>query len=83
MAAPSRPAEPPHRWVSTEVIKMLGASRSRTGWSRRTEVRMKFVPRSSGISILLYQNAINRPASGRKYSVHVCTVRISVAQPSA
>ena len=30
-AAPSRPAEPPHRWVSTEVTKMLGASRSRTG----------------------------------------------------
>lgn len=24
-AAPSRPAEPPQRWVSTEVMKMLGA----------------------------------------------------------
>ena len=66
MAAPSRPAEPPHRWVSTEVRKILGASRSRTGWSSRTEVKMKLVPRASGISILRYQSAIPTPASGSR-----------------
>ncbi len=41
---------------------------------------MKLVPRSSGISILLYQSAINRPTRGRKYSVQLYSDGVSVAQ---
>ena len=82
-AAPSRPAEPPHRCVSTEVTKMLGASRSRTGWFSRTEVRIKLVPRSSGISAFLYQNAMNTPTTGSRYSSQPCASRISPAHSSA
>ena len=62
---------------------MLGASRSRTGWFSRTEVRMKFVPRSSGISAFLYQNAMNTPAAGSRYSSQSCACCISPAQLSA
>ena len=62
---------------------MLGASRRRTGWFSRTDVKMKFVPRSSGISLFLYQNAMNTPASGRRYSSQSCCSRILPAQSSA
>ena len=41
------------------------------------------MPRSSGISILLYQNAMKTPTSGRKYSVQLCSCRVSVAHSSA
>ena len=68
-----------HRCVSTEVTKMLGASRSRTGWFSRTEVRIKLVPRSSGISAFLYQNAMKTPTTGSKYSSQSCVSRFSPA----
>ena len=44
--APSRPEEPPSRWVSTVAAKMRGAVRRRRGWFSRTATRTKLVPRS-------------------------------------
>ena len=43
-AAPSRPEEPPVRWVSTVARKMRGAVRRRMGAFSRTAMRTKLVP---------------------------------------
>ena len=46
-AAPSRPAEPPHRWVSTVPRKMAGSSQMDRGLPRWTASRMSLVPMPS------------------------------------
>ena len=43
-AAPSRPEEPPNRWVITVLIKINGAVRSRMGWPLRTANNTELVP---------------------------------------
>ena len=48
-AAPSRPAEPPTRWVMTVERKMRGAVRSFMGSCSRTATSTRFVPRSFSI----------------------------------
>ena len=45
-AAPSRPAEPPHRWVRAVAAKIRGAVRSRRGPASRTATSTRSVPRS-------------------------------------
>ena len=43
-AAPSRPAEPPVRWVSDVAAKISGARAAGTSSPFRIEARMRFVP---------------------------------------
>ena len=50
-AAPSRPADPPTRWVRMVDRKMRGAVRRRMGSASRTAVSTRLVPRSRSIPL--------------------------------
>ena len=52
-AAPSRPAEPPHRWVSTVPRKIAGTSRMLTGSPLCTARRTLLVPHALALCYLI------------------------------
>ncbi len=68
-AAPSRPAEPPHRCVSSVEIIISGATFTGTSASDCMAVMTRFVPVLFDSFISLYIKTIIRPAAGSKKSV--------------
>ena len=66
-AAPSRPAEPPNKWVIIVAAKISGAIYAGTSWFFPcTAVIMMFVPLSCLTPQRWYKNTITTPPIGRK-----------------
>lgn len=68
-AAPSRPAEPPHRCVSNVDIIIRGVTFTGTSTLDCMAVITRLVPVLSASFVSLYIKTIMIPASGRKKSV--------------
>ena len=81
-AAPSRPAEPPHRWVSTVPRKMAGTSHGVTELPSCTARSTSFVPLPTQ-PVALYRAVMAMPAAGRSHSSQTCSVRCSVTHSTA
>ena len=77
-AAPSRPAEPPQRWVRIVPVKIAGSRAILRGEPSRTFSITVSVPLPSSLNPL-YIPTIATPARGRKYSSHGYLKRRSVA----
>ena len=72
-AAPSRPAEPPVRWVSAVDRKIAGAILMLTPSWVRTVLMISSVPMVRGSFSRAYSPAMARPATGiKKGSQEVC-----------
>ena len=65
-AAPSRPALPPKRWVSTVPVNISGATRFLTGSPFIVASRTAFAPRSSFTPQARYMNTMIRPPTGSR-----------------
>lgn len=78
-AAPSRPAEPPHRWVSTVPRKMAGTSRMLTGSPLCTARMTLLVPTPSHF-VALYRAVMRRPAAGSRNRSPGWSARSSVTR---
>ena len=65
-AAPSRPAEPPHRWVRTVPMKISGVIFRGISFCVRIELSTRFVPSSWAMPHSRYRATMTSPASGSK-----------------
>ena len=79
-AAPSRPAEPPTRWVRMVATKISGAVRRRMGSASRTAMSTRLVPWSFSIPLRRYSSTMAMPPRGRKYKIQGCSPRSSAPQ---
>lgn len=79
-AAPSRPAEPPTKWVRMVDRKMSGAVRSFSGSASRTATSTRLVPWSFSIWHTRYSSTIATPPTGASQTTQGCSPRSSVAQ---
>ena len=79
-AVPSRPAEPPNKWVITVVNKISGVMPAGTptpGWCISSIITL--LPAALVFPNLLYSHQINMPANGKKKMSHKCCQRMLVA----
>ena len=77
-AAPSRPALPPPRWVSTVEIKMTGTSSTGTFLPKCTDSMTALVSLPSTL-VTRYSPTIISPSAGSRYRIHGCAALIWVA----
>ena len=77
-AAPSRPALPPPRWVSTVERKITGTSSTGTFLPKCTDSITALVSFPS-TPVTRYSPTMIKPSSGSRYSTHGCADRQRVA----
>ena len=80
--APSRPAEPPNRWVTMVAMKINGAVTSGMTTLVRTATKAAFTDPPPGWPAVRYIVTTPTPASGSSQMSHGLAVRVWVAQCS-